>query len=109
MRDHACYAGYQVTSFLEKWGNTPFKNNRLLFTIKFAESDTYEPKVRNIEYFGKDEVFCLEEPVTKSFVLGNGLLTGNCVLYVSSSDPRKSKEPFSYFTQVANWASGLKN
>ena len=28
----------------------------------------------------------------------------NCILYVSSFDPRKSSEPFSYFTQVATWA-----
>ena len=28
----------------------------------------------------------------------------NCILYISSFDPRKSKEPFSYFTQVATWA-----
>lgn len=28
----------------------------------------------------------------------------NCILYISSFDPRKSKEPFSYFTQVAHWA-----
>ena len=28
----------------------------------------------------------------------------NCILYISSFDPRRSKEPFSYFTQVANWA-----
>jgi hypothetical protein len=104
LKENACYAGYQVTSFLEKWGNTEFKKNRVLFTIKYAENTTYEPKVRDIKYVGKDEVFCLEEPVTHSFVLGNGLLTGNCILYISSFDPRKSKEPFSYFTQVATWA-----
>ena len=28
----------------------------------------------------------------------------NCMLYVSSFNPEKSKEPFSYFTQVAHWA-----
>lgn len=28
----------------------------------------------------------------------------NCILYISSFDPRKSSEPFSYFTQVATWA-----
>ena len=28
----------------------------------------------------------------------------NCILYISSFDPRRSAEPFSYFTQVANWA-----
>jgi len=71
---------------------------------KVGTPEEYEHIVTDINYFGKDEVFCLEEPVTHSFVLGNGLLTGNCILYISSFDPRKSKEPFSYFTQVANWA-----
>lgn len=28
----------------------------------------------------------------------------NCIVSLSSFDPRKSKEPFSYFTQVAKWA-----
>jgi hypothetical protein len=28
----------------------------------------------------------------------------NCILYISSFSPEKSKEPFSYFTQVAHWA-----
>ena len=28
----------------------------------------------------------------------------NCMLYVSSFNPERSKEPFSYFTQVAHWA-----
>lgn len=34
--------------------------------------------VESIEYYGEEEVYCLTEPVTKSFTLSQGILTGNC-------------------------------
>lgn len=35
-------------------------------------------KIVSIEYFGKDDVFCLNEPETNS-VIANGIVTGQCV------------------------------
>lgn len=45
--------------------------------IKFAQYWTY---LGNDGEFRNEEVFCCEEPETQSFVLFNGLLTGNCVV-----------------------------
>ena len=38
-----------------------------------------------------EEVFCILEPKTHAFVLGNGLLTGNCA-YIAIDDPRAFDE-----------------
>lgn len=104
LKDNAAFAGLQVTSYRDRWGDTQYKDNRRLIQVIMTYPDMYEPKVRDVKYYGKDEVFCLEEPVTKGFVLGNGLLTGNCVLYWHRFDPERSKNPFSYFTQVCWYA-----
>ena len=65
------------------------------------------PTVISVNDTGIDEdVFCAVEPITKGFVLSNGILTGNCLRCVNNygieeGDP---KNPFSYFTQVIYWA-----
>ena len=105
--DYAAFGGYQVTGVHKKErkdGDGSFANGKVLYTIYLANSDQYEPKVRYIKEFGEDEVFCLEEPVTNSFVLGNGLLTGNCLMYFENFDPAKSSNPFAYFTQICWYA-----
>lgn len=75
-----------------------------LNVITLAKPEHYQPKVRYIKEYGEDEVFCLEEPETNSFVLGNGLLTGNCIQYIHNFDPEKSRNPFAYFTQIIHYA-----
>lgn len=105
--DYASYAGYQVTSFNlkeRKEGDGSFENGKPLYIISLAESTNYEPKVRYIKEFGEDEVFCLIEPETNSFVLANGLLTGNCILYIHNFDPEKTDNPFAYITQIISYA-----
>ena len=105
--DYAAFGGYQVTGVHKKErkaGDGSFANGKALYTIYLANSDQYEPKVRYIKEFGEDEVFCLEEPVTNSFVLGNGLLTGNCLMYFHNFDPTKYDKPFAYFSKVIWWA-----
>lgn len=49
-------------------------------------------KVQSIEPLDEpEEVFCAVEPQTHAFVLGNGILTGNCS-YIAVDDPRAFDE-----------------
>lgn len=105
--EYSSYAGLHCISYrkIERQENDgSYKNGKSLYVITLAKPEQYEPKVRYIKEYGEDEVFCLEEPETKSFVLANGLLTGNCVQYILNFDPEKSSNPFAYFTQVIHYA-----
>lgn len=106
LKDYAAYAGYTlVGSSVRKNRKTNFSNTpKPLHTILLASSENFDAKVRSIEEWGEDEVFCVDEPITHGFVLANGLLTGNCLKYVNNFDPKKSTNPFSYFTQIISFA-----
>jgi hypothetical protein len=103
LRCYAAFGGYCVISVRTTSGGG-YANSKPLFTVTLAESSQYDARVRSIEYVGEDDVFCVEEPVTNGFVLANGLLTGNCLLYIHNFDPAKSSNPFGYFTQIIYYA-----
>lgn len=105
--EYSPYAGYHIISHrivTRTDTDGSYKNGKDLNVITLAKPEDYEPKVRYIKEYGEDDVFCLEEKETNSFVLGNGLLTGNCVQYIHNFDPEKSKNPFAYFTQIIHYA-----
>lgn len=102
LKEYASYGGYTVVGHVGeniRDETSAFPNAKPLYSITLRKGTPL--RVRSIEYFGRDEVFCLQEPVTSGFVLGNGLLTGNCVYAISHFDPAKSNNPFGYFTMVA--------
>lgn len=79
LEDHAAYAGYNVTMHRvmeRREGDGSYPNGKPLHCLRLRKG--VEWKVEAIEYEGRGQVFCPEEPVTSSFVLANGLLTGNC-------------------------------
>lgn len=79
LQDYASYAGYSVVSLRRqdrKEGDGSFANGKPLYTVRLRKS--VEWVVREIEEAAEETVYCVEEPVTKSFTLANGLLTGNC-------------------------------
>ncbi len=79
LKSYAAYAGYMVSGqsiHHRKDGDGSFANGKSLYCVRLAKCR--EMRTSSIEYFGEDDVFCVEEPVTTGFVLGNGLLTGNC-------------------------------
>jgi hypothetical protein len=104
--EYSCYAGYIPISHRVKprcEGDGSYENGLPLHIITIAKPEEYEAKVRYIKEYGEDEVFCLEEPVTNSFVMGNGLLTGNCLQYIHNFDVERTN-PFAYFTQIVYYA-----
>lgn len=101
--DHCAYGGYHLLSLRIKDG-AGYVNGKPLYIITLGHDEYYKPRVKYMKEWGEDEVFCLEEPVTKSFVLANGLLTGNCILYFDNFDPKVGLNPFAYFTQIIYFA-----
>lgn len=103
--EHCAYAGYHVLSFRVKENrDAGYGNAKPLYIITLGHDEYYRPRVKYIKEWGMDEVFCLEEPVTNGFVLANGLLTGNCILYFKDYNPNIGTNPFAYFTQVIFYA-----
>lgn len=78
-------AGYYIMRRTENVNSTNYKDNVRYIGFKFLTKtvDKYGWKVANIELYqnGKEkQVWCVEEPITHSFTLANGVVTGNCCL-----------------------------
>lgn len=102
LEKYCAYAGlFHVSTRVtgRKPGEGSFENGKPLFTITLAKNN-FLPTVRYKKYIGEAEVFCVEEPVTKTFTLANGLLTGNCVVQAQSFDPEIGSNPHAYFSAV---------
>lgn len=83
IREISCVCGYHITSEKFEIRNTNYKNNAELYTFGFMIS---QPTNRNwkveeiIELDKLEDVWCVEEPMTKTFTLSGGVVTGNCCL-----------------------------
>ena len=83
--DNSCLAGYHVSSYKTIIHDTNFKQNASITNFWFRK---HNPKnllwtVTDIESYsnGREfEAWCVEEPVTHSFTLAGGVVTGNCCL-----------------------------
>jgi hypothetical protein len=105
IRDYAAYGGYQFIGVrTAEHSKGSFPNGKQLYQVTLAKNEDYNGRVRDIEYFGDDEVFCVVEPETNSFTLANGLLTGNCIMYLHNFNPDKSKNPFGYISLIISRA-----
>jgi len=84
IRDISSIAGYFIASENFKVRSTNFKEDAELYNFRFLKS---QPSNRN--WIVKDikrvdnskyDAWCIEEPVTNSFTLDGGIVTGNCCL-----------------------------
>ena len=79
-------AGYYIQSKKEHNRNTNYSNDCLLYCYRFSVSQpvNWAWKVVSIEPHYKNNrpmsAWCVEEPITHSFLLDNGIVTGNCCL-----------------------------
>lgn len=77
-------AGYYISSLAEERRDTNFKTNSTLYSYHFV---TKQPqnllwkviKIRRAKHTNS-LIWCVEEPVTHSFTLDGGVITGNCDL-----------------------------
>lgn len=84
IREISALAGYHITSENFRVRNTNYKTNARLYTFRFMKKQS-----PNKNWIVKDicredrhlyDTWCVEEPVTKTFTLDGGIITGNCCL-----------------------------
>lgn len=80
-------AGYYISSKNKKIRDTNYKENVRLITYRFIvkQPNNWLWKVTKIEPHYEVSntpitAWCVEEPITKTFTLANGMVTGNCCL-----------------------------
>ena len=82
----SCIYGHHILTIKEVMRDTNYKKQAKIYDISFMTS---QPTNRNwivrdiqLSYRGglKQKVWCVEEPVTKTFTLESGIVTGNCCL-----------------------------
>ena len=77
-------SGYYISSKSYETRDTKYKENSRLTSYHFIKSqkDNWLWKVVNIEKdrHGPVDAWCVEEPITHSFTLDGGIVTGNCDL-----------------------------
>lgn len=82
-------AGYFITSTRVDTGDTEYKKGRTLINFHFRKRDllnqkwTVESIEKKTDKYGKwsiNTAWCVEEPITHSFTLDGGIITGNCCL-----------------------------
>ena len=62
----------------DKKVTTSLKVGDVLFSNAYSHYEKW--KVEKIEFKGIEKVYCVEEPITHSFTLEDGMVTGNCDL-----------------------------
>lgn len=85
IRDISALAGYHITSENKIVRDTNFKKNAVLYQFHFMkhQDPRHMWKVASIELDNHGEAYeawCVEEPMTHTFTLDGGVVTGNCDL-----------------------------
>lgn len=84
IRDISAVAGYHITSENFQIRNTPFKQDAQLYTFRFMKYQLINRNWKVINIDRSDtrlyDAWCVEEPITHTFTLNNGMVTGNCCL-----------------------------
>lgn len=86
IQDISAIAGYYIASCKYLKHDTPYKENAELYTINFRKKQNNNNLwkvvdiVKDCNNNSTSNVWCVTEPITHSFTLENGIVTGNCCL-----------------------------
>ena len=87
INDISCLSGYYVVNQKKIKRNTNYKNNAILYNVSFIKSQPTNRAwkvVSIVPHFNISNTslnaWCVEEPITHSFMLEGGIVTGNCCL-----------------------------
>lgn len=84
IRDISALSGYFITSEKYEVRDTNYKSGAELYTFRFMRSQhtnrNWKVESINCVDSSKYDAWCVEEPITHSFTLDNGIVTGNCCL-----------------------------
>lgn len=78
LKKYAPLAGYAVTRVGIHNGTGRYETNNDLYEFRLQDLGDAGWRVLSKTTLRAREVFCLEEPETNSFMLANGMMTGNC-------------------------------
>ena len=117
VKDLSCLCGYHVRHISHIVHDTNFKKNAQLWNIDFFTNQNYQNvfwKVVDIKPLSHNNssAWCVEEPVTHSFTLYGGIITGNCLsipfdpmfeygIHIKQTDIRKPKSINTFFQLIA--------
>lgn len=116
VKDLSCLCGYHIRRITEITHDTNFKKNARLWGIDFIVNQNHTGYwiVKSITpgTHNNSSVWCVEEPVTHSFVLSGGILTGNCLsipfdnmfetgVHIKQTDIRPPKSISTAMQQIA--------
>lgn len=84
IEDTTSVLGYYVWSKRKKYNDTNFKENRTLYEFHLIQKQSTKWILTNIVVNrdsdnGHKIAWCVEEPVTHTFTLDGGMVTGNCL------------------------------
>ncbi len=84
IEDISSVRGYYVWSINEKFNDTNYKEERILYDFYLVKEQSNKWTLTNITASrdgenGNKIAWCIEEPVTHTFTLDNGMVTGNCL------------------------------
>ncbi len=84
IEDISSVRGYYIWSVNEKFNDTNYKEDRILYDFYLVREQSNKWTLTNITASrdgdnGNKIAWCIEEPVTHTFTLDNGMVTGNCL------------------------------
>ena len=84
IEDISSASGYYVWSMNEKFNDTNYKENRILYEFYLVKKQSTKWTLTNIIASrdgdnGYKIAWCVEEPITHTFTLDGGMVTGNCL------------------------------
>ena len=116
VKDLSCLCGYHIRRITEITHNTNFKKDARLINIDFFNKQNHTAYwvVKSITpgIHNNSAVWCVEEPVTTSFTLAGGIVTGNCLsipidnmnkegVHIKQTDIRPAKSIGTFMQQLA--------
>ena len=84
IEDISSASGYYVWSMNEKFNDTNYKEDRILYEFYLVKKQSTKWTLTNIIASrdgdnGHKIAWCVEEPITHTFTLDGGMVTGNCL------------------------------
>lgn len=104
---HAPFAGYVVTGHGVDARPTNFGPRSAPLNRMSVTEAPMTFRVTAIEALEPEEVFCVTEPLTGTFTLAAGLLTGNCAFVSTETIAKDKHEPFTFLMEASMLGIGV--
>lgn len=108
LKANAPYAGFIATGHGVDSSTTNFgERSAPLQRISLSQDPSLRYVVESITPGTTAEVYCVTEPVTQTFTLAGGILTGNCAFVSTENLVRDRAEPFTFLMDASMLGIGV--